>query len=76
MLYLEKGDKMSNQKLERSLDERMFVGVLGGLADYLGWDVTILRILYVVVTLFSSVFPGVILYIILWILMPEKLDNN
>ncbi|MEA1987137.1 MAG: PspC domain-containing protein [Candidatus Marinimicrobia bacterium] len=67
---------MSNQKLERSLDERMFVGVLGGLADYLGWDVTILRILYVVVTLFSSVFPGVILYIILWILMPEKLDNN
>ncbi|MEA3495724.1 MAG: PspC domain-containing protein, partial [Bacteroidota bacterium] len=47
MLYLDKGDKMSNQKLERSLDERMFVGVLGGLADYLGWDVTILRILYV-----------------------------
>jgi len=65
---------MSKQKLMRSSKEKMFAGVLGGIADYLGWDVTILRIVYALVTAFSSMFPGIIIYIILWILMPEELD--
>jgi len=66
---------MSKQKLMRSNKEKMFAGVLGGVADYLGWDVTILRIVYALVTIFSSIFPGIILYVVLWILMPEKLEN-
>jgi phage shock protein PspC (stress-responsive transcriptional regulator) len=66
---------MSKQKLMRSSKEKMFAGVLGGVADYLGWDVTILRIVYALVTIFSSIFPGIILYVVLWILMPEKLEN-
>ncbi len=65
---------MSKQKLMRSSKEKMFAGVLGGIADYLGWDVTILRIVFVLVTAFSNMFPGIIIYIILWILMPEELD--
>ena len=66
---------MSKQKLMRLSKEKMFAGVLGGVADYLGWDVTILRIVFVLVTAFSSMFPGIIIYIILWILMPEELEN-
>jgi phage shock protein PspC (stress-responsive transcriptional regulator) len=50
----------------------MIAGVLAGLADWLGWDVTALRIAFVVISLLSSVFPGILVYVILWILMPEE----
>ena len=66
---------MSKQKLMRSSKEKMFAGVLSGIADYLGWDVTILRIVYALITIFSSIFPGIILYVVLWVLMPEELEN-
>ena len=66
---------MSKQKLMRLSKEKMFAGVLGGVADYLGWDVTILRIVYALITIFSSIFPGIILYVVLWVLMPEELEN-
>lgn len=66
---------MSKQKLMRSSKEKMFAGILGGVADYLGWDVTILRIVYVLGTVFTSIFPGVIIYIVLWLLMPEELES-
>ena len=58
------------KKLTRNDKDRMIGGVMAGLADYLGWDVTLLRILFTLATIFSSAFPGVILYIILWVLMP------
>ena len=57
--------------LRRSRHNRMLAGVCGGLADWLGWDVTLVRVLYVVVSIFSVAFPGIIVYILLWILMPE-----
>jgi phage shock protein PspC (stress-responsive transcriptional regulator) len=44
--------------------------VCGGLARWLGWNPTLVRILYVVVSIFSAAFPGILVYIILWILMP------
>jgi phage shock protein PspC (stress-responsive transcriptional regulator) len=44
--------------------------VCGGIAKWLGWDPTIVRVVYVMLTLLSAAFPGVILYILLWILMP------
>lgn len=49
----------------------MIAGVCAGLADWLGWDPTLTRVLYVLVSVFSAAFPGIIVYIILWILMPE-----
>jgi phage shock protein PspC (stress-responsive transcriptional regulator) len=49
----------------------MIAGVCGGLADWLGWDPTVLRIVYVAVSILSAAFPGILAYIILWILMPE-----
>ena len=49
----------------------MIAGVCGGLADWLGWDPTVVRILYVLGSVLSAAFPGTIVYIILWFLMPE-----
>jgi len=49
----------------------MLGGVCGGLAEFLGWDPTVTRILFVLVSVLSAAFPGILVYIVLWILMPE-----
>lgn len=58
--------------LLRSRQNRMIAGVCGGIAEHLGWDPTLVRILYVVISIFSAAFPGILVYVILWILMPEQ----
>ena len=58
--------------LRRSRHNRMIAGVVGGLAEYFGLDPTLLRIIYVLVSIFSAAFPGILVYIILWILVPEE----
>lgn len=58
--------------LYRSKTNKVIAGVCGGIAESLGWDPTLVRILYVVVSIFSAAFPGILVYIILWIVMPEK----
>ena len=65
----------NKRKLTRSREERMIAGVCGGLADYFGWDPTLLRVVYVLATFFTA-FAGVIIYVILWIVMPEERYNN
>jgi phage shock protein C len=57
--------------LLRSRDEKMIAGVCGGLAEWLGWDVTLVRVAYVILSVLSAGFPGILVYIILWVLMPE-----
>ena len=57
--------------LHRSLTNRIVAGVCGGLAEWLGWDPTLVRVLYVLVSILSAAFPGILVYIVLWILMPE-----
>ena len=49
----------------------MIAGVCGGIAAWLGWDVTVVRILYVLVSIFSAAFPGILVYLILWVIMPK-----
>jgi phage shock protein PspC (stress-responsive transcriptional regulator) len=49
----------------------MIAGVCGGIAEWLGWDVTVVRVLYVIVSVFSVAFPGIVVYLILWALMPR-----
>ena len=61
----------TSNPLRRSRQHRIIAGVCGGLAEWLGWDPTVLRIVYVVVSIASAAFPGVLAYVILWILMPE-----
>ena len=61
----------SGRPLHRSRRHRIIAGVCGGLADWLGWDATLVRILYVVVSVCSAAFPGILVYIVLWIAMPQ-----
>jgi phage shock protein C len=57
--------------LYRSNRYRMIAGVCGGMAEWLGWDPTLVRILFVLVSVLSAAFPGIIVYIILWVIMPS-----
>lgn len=59
------------KKLYRSRTDKMLCGVLGGLAEYLNADATLIRILYAALSVFSAGFPGVVLYIICAIVIPE-----
>ena len=58
------------KQLKRSKD-RIIAGVCGGLANYFGWDATLVRIVYALLT-FLTAFSGIVIYIILWIVMPPK----
>lgn len=62
---------MNKSKLTRS-NNRVIAGVCGGLAEWLGWDIALVRLLYLIVTIFSAGFPGILAYSILWIVMPEE----
>ena len=61
--------------LQRSRDDRMIAGVCGGIAEWLGWDPTLVRIAFVLVSVLSAAFPGVLVYLILWLVMPERPDE-
>ena len=57
--------------LRRSRSNRMIAGVIAGLADYFGIDVTLARVIYVVVSALSAAFPGAVVYALLWLVIPE-----
>ena len=57
--------------LYRSRQHKMIAGVCGGIAEWLGWDPTVVRVLYVVVSIVSVAFPGILCYLLLWIIMPK-----
>ncbi|MEA2343151.1 MAG: phage shock protein [Thermoanaerobaculia bacterium] len=57
--------------LQLSNRNKMIAGVCGGIAEWLGWDVTLVRVLYVLVSVASVAFPGILVYLILWALMPR-----
>ena len=61
---------MPSGELTRSTSDRMVAGVCGGLARWLGWDPTAVRILYVLLSIGSIAFPGTIVYLILALVMP------
>ena len=63
---------MYEQRLTRSRYNKVLGGVCGGIAQYIGWDSSKVRLLYVLLTVFSAGFPGVLVYIILWVVMPEE----
>lgn len=58
--------------LYRSRRHNILAGVCGGIAEWLGWSPTLVRLLYVVFSILSVAFPGIIVYIILWIVMPKS----
>ncbi|MCB9865297.1 MAG: PspC domain-containing protein [Phycisphaerales bacterium] len=62
---------MSGRPLRRNMHNRQIAGVCSGLADYFGMDATTVRVIYVLVSIFSAAFPGTLVYIILWLVVPE-----
>lgn len=63
---------MESKKLYRSATNRSIAGVCGGLAEYFNVDTTLVRLAFVLFALAGG--PGVLLYIILWVVMPEEQD--
>lgn len=63
---------MSNPRpFTRSRHDRMIAGVMGGIARRYGWNPTLVRAVFVVGSILSAAFPGILAYLILWLLMPE-----
>ena len=64
----------SERRLSRSRSDRMLAGVMGGIARRFGWNPTLTRVLYVILSIASAAFPGLLVYLILWLLMPNEAD--
>lgn len=62
----------TSRKLVRSSSDKMIAGVCGGIADYFGLDSTLVRVGYVLLSLLSAAFPGLIVYLILAVMMPQR----
>ena len=65
---------METKKLTRSAN-KMVAGVCGGIAEYFEIDPTLVRAAYAALTVFTTGFPGVLLYILLMLIMPKD-ENN
>ena len=61
--------------ISRDKSNAMIGGVCAGLARHFGWSVTGTRVVYVLASILSAAFPGIVVYIILWLLLPEG-DNT
>jgi len=62
---------MNKSRLTRS-NNRVIAGVCGGIAAWLGWDTGLVRLLYILVSILSAGFPGFLVYVILWIVIPPE----
>lgn len=58
-----------SKRLSRSRIDRKLAGVCGGIAQFLGWDPTLVRVLWIVLTLLGG--SGILIYLVLWVAMPE-----
>ncbi|MCJ8147228.1 PspC domain-containing protein [Acinetobacter sp. A3.8] len=63
---------MQKQGLYRSTGQNMIAGVMGGIAERFGWNANLLRIIFVLVSVMSAGFPGILVYLVLWLLMPKR----
>lgn len=63
---------MANVGLYRSNRSNMIAGVMGGIAERFGWNVTLLRVIFVIISCMSAAFPGILVYLILWLVMPKQ----
>ncbi|WP_333661338.1 PspC domain-containing protein [Acinetobacter sp.] len=63
---------MANSGLYRSNQQSMIAGVMGGIAERFGWNANLLRLIFVVVSLMSAAFPGILVYLILWLVIPKQ----
>lgn len=66
--------EQERRKMERPRKERMLAGVCAAIANYFGWDPTLVRIVYALLTVFTA-FSGIIIYFILLLIIPEELNR-
>lgn len=65
----------SPKRLTRSRKDRMLAGICGGIADYMVVDPTVVRLIFALATFFTVLFPGVLIYLIMWIVVPKEREN-
>ncbi|MEK6675860.1 MAG: PspC domain-containing protein [Planctomycetota bacterium] len=58
--------------LRRSTSDCWLAGVCGGLGEHFGFDPTVVRVAYVLLSIFSAGFPGMLVYFILWAVIPKR----
>ncbi|MCH5464292.1 PspC domain-containing protein [Levilactobacillus tujiorum] len=58
------------KNIHRSLNNRVFAGVIGGIADHFDWNANIARLIFVLLAI-TPMFPGLIAYLILWMIMGD-----
>lgn len=63
-------------KIFKRSNNKMLAGVCGGIAEYFNLDPTLVRVGYVLISIFSAAFPGILVYIILWVVMPPADSYN
>lgn len=63
-------------KLHRSYENRMIAGVMGGIAEYLGWSPNMVRLIFVIISCASVAVPGILIYLILWFVMPNAREDS
>ena len=63
---------MANSGLYRSNQQSMIAGVMGGIAERFGWNANLLRLIFVIVSIMSAAFPGILVYLILWLVIPKQ----
>ena len=64
---------MENSRLlRRTNQDKMFAGVMGGIAQHFGLDSNLLRVIYVVGSILSAAFPGILVYLVLWLVIPHE----
>jgi phage shock protein C len=66
------GAVSARKRLMRPRTGRKIAGVCAGLAEYFDLDVTLVRVLWLVISFFSAIVFGVVAYIVAWIVMPEE----
>lgn len=64
------------KKLHRSRKHRMIAGVMGGVAEYFGWSPNLTRILFFIISSASAAVPGILIYLILWLIMPKATADS
>jgi phage shock protein PspC (stress-responsive transcriptional regulator) len=67
------GAVAKTRRLYRSRTDRKLAGVCGGLAQYFNTDATLLRVLFVALALLGG--PGLVIYLLMWILVPEEPED-
>ncbi len=61
-----------SRPLRRSTENRVIAGVIGGIAEHFAMDATLLRAVYTLVSIISAAFPGILVYLVLWLVIPER----